>query len=105
EAAEEGDDLVAAGRVACQFDGAFHGFRAGVAETDAARHVARRDARQRLREGDHLLIVEIGPGHVDQARSLFLDGADYLGMAVSGGGDGDARVEIEEAIAIYVLDD
>ena len=34
-----------------------------------------------------------------------LDGVDHAGMAVAGGDDGDAGVQVEEAVAIDVLDD
>ena len=76
EAAEEGDDLVAAGGVAGQLDGAFHGFGAGVAEGDAPRDVAGRDFVQLFGQGDQFLVVEIGARHVDQAGGLLLDGFD-----------------------------
>ena len=52
-----------------------------------------------------MLVVEVGAGHVDQFGGLLLDGGDDLGMAVAGGGDGDAGGEIEELVAVDVGDD
>ena len=53
----------------------------------------------------HVLVVEVGAGHVDQLTGLLLDGSDDMGMAVAGGGHGDAGGEIEELIAVDVGDD
>ena len=52
-----------------------------------------------------VLVIEIGPRHVDQIAGLFADGCDDAGMAVAGGHHGDAGVEIEKTIAVDVLDD
>jgi hypothetical protein len=41
---------------------------------------------------------------VYESRGLFLYGADDFGMAVSCGADGDARVAIEERVAVNVFD-
>ena len=39
-----------------------------------------------------------------QLGGLLLNGGDDLGMAVAGGGYGDAGGEVEELVAIHVLD-
>jgi hypothetical protein len=39
---------------------------------------------------------------VDQFRGLILNGAHYFGVAVAGGADGDARVAVEEDVAVNV---
>ena len=39
------------------------------------------------------------------SRSLLLDGLDYMGMAVAGGGHGDAGGEVEELVAVHVGND
>ena len=42
---------------------------------------------------------------MDQLVRLVRDGRDDLGMTVSGGVDGDAGGEVEEEVAVHVLDD
>ena len=104
EASEEGDQLVAPGGIARQLDRAFDGFGAGIAERDAARSVARRDLRKFLGQGDHLFVVKVRAGHVDEAGRLPLDRFDHPGMAVAGRHHRDSGVEIEKAVAVHVLD-
>ena len=41
---------------------------------------------------------------MDELLSLLLDGFDHLGMAVTGGDDGDPGGKIQEAIAVHVPD-
>ncbi len=65
----------------------------------AGRHLG-----QPLGQVDLRLVIEIGAGHVDQLAGLVLDGGDDLGMAVPRRGDGDAGGEIEEEVAVDVLD-
>src|SRR5262245_43023008 len=103
ESAEERDELGAAGRIACEFDGRLDCLRARVAETHAARAVSRRDGGQLFRQSDQFLVIEISAGHVDQPRRLPLDRLDNTRMAMPGGHDRDSGVEIEEPVSIYIL--
>src|SRR5262249_13185589 len=99
----EGDELLAPGVVAREFDGCLNGLRAGVAEIDALRLFARRDSAELLRQLDQVWIIEIRSGNVNQLRGLFLDGRNNFRMAVARRDHCDARSEIEEYVAVHVL--
>src|SRR5206468_1525368 len=60
---------------------------------------------QPLGQVDLRLVVEVGAGHVDQPGRLVLDGGDDFRVAVAGGGHGDAGGEVEEQVAVHVVDD
>ena len=104
EAAEEGDELVAAGVIAGQLEGGLDGLGAGVAEVDAFGLAAGGEGGELLGEVDHVLVIEVGAGHVDEAFGLPANGFDDARVAVAGGDDGDAGVEVEEAVAVDVVD-
>ena len=57
-----------------------------------------------LAERGHPLVVEIGAADVEEASRGVLNRLDHRGVAVSGGADRDARHEVEEAVAVHVLD-
>jgi hypothetical protein len=101
--AEESDDLVAAGGPAGQLDGPFHCLGPRIAERHAALYSAGRNPGQLFRQRHHPFVIEIRPGHVDQAGGLFLDGFHHAGMAMAGRHHGDPGVEIEKTIAVYIL--
>ena len=61
-------------------------------------------AGQLLGQGDHVLVVEIGPGHVDQPGRLVLDGFYDARMAMAGGDHGDPGIKVEKSVAIDVGD-
>ena len=103
EGAQEGDQVLAPGGEAGQLDGALDRLGAGVAQEDPALLLHRRDAGQL---GARLGVdreVEVG-AVVDQLAGLLLDRAHDVGVAVAGGGHGDAGVEVEEQVAVDVLD-
>ena len=104
EGAEEGDDVRPMGRVAGQLDRGLDDLGPGVAEVDPLRAVDRRDARQPLAGLGIDRQVEVRRAEVDQLGRLLLDRRDDLGMAVPGRVDGDARREVEEQVAVDVLD-
>ena len=104
EGAEEADDVLASGVVAGELQRALDGFGAGVAVVEAVRPGHGRDGGEALGQGDHVLVVEVGAGHVDQLGGLVLDGFDDFGMTVAGGDDGDAGGEVEELVAVDVVD-
>src|SRR5688572_30666643 len=104
KAAEEGNELIATGVIAGHLDGGFDGLGAGVSEIHAARIVTGSEAGEAFREVDHVLVIEVRAGHVNQLRGLALDGIDDLRMTVAGGDHGDAGVSIEKAIAIDIDD-
>jgi hypothetical protein len=43
------------------------------------------------------------PGDVNQLGGLLLDGGNHFGMAVAGGGHGDARRKVEKLVAVHVF--
>src|ERR1700730_15535938 len=102
--AEEGNELVAPGCVAGELDCGFDGFGPRVAEVDFVRTAARSDGGELLGEVHHTLIVEVGPGHVDELRRLPLDGFNHARMAMASGNDRDSGREIQEAVAVDVFD-
>ena len=104
EGAQEGDHVLAAGVVPCQLEGGFHDLGTGVAEEDAdlARH--RRDAHQL---GCGMGVdgqVEVGGAEVEQVGRLLCDDLDDPLVAVAGRVDRDAGGEVEEQVAVDVLD-
>ena len=103
--AEEGDDAGPAGVPARELEGGLEGFGAAVGEEDAARAGRVAGLGQALRQVDLRLVVEVGAGHVQQLVALVGDGGDDLGMAMARRGDGDAGREVEEEVAVHVLDD
>ena len=105
ECAIERDELFAAGMIAGQLDGGLNRLGAGVAEVNLARDSAGGEGGKLLGEFHHVLVVEVGARHVDQAGGLALDGFDHAGMAVAGGDYGDAGAAVEKPIAVNVLDD
>jgi hypothetical protein len=94
EATVEGDEVLAAGGIAGQLEGGFHRLGAGVAVEDALGKIAGGNGSEPLRQGDHALVVEVGPGHVNELAGLPADGLDHLRVAVAGGDNGDAGGEI-----------
>ena len=65
--------------------------------------VAGRDFGQLLRQRHQFFVIEIGAGHVDQARGLLLDGLHHARMAMAGRDHRDSGVEIEKTIAVHIL--
>ena len=104
EGAEEGDHVRAPGVVAGELERRLDGLGAGVGEEDLA--IVHRGQR-----GEALAHVGVGR-QVEVARAVVQDVVD-LGVdggvdgrvGVTGGDDGDAGVEVEEAVAVDVLDD
>ena len=80
-------------------------FGSGIAKIDALGKVARGDRRQLLRELGEKRIIEVRPGHMNERPGLTLDGAHHVRVAVTGGDHGDAGAEIEEGIAINILNE
>ena len=105
ERAEERDGPRPAGVPAGQLQARFERLGPAVGEEDALGPGAGREFRQLLGQVDLRLIVEIGAGHVQQLVGLVLDGGDDFGMAVPGRRHRDAGREVEEEIAVHVLDD
>ena len=102
--AEEADDVLAAGVVAGELQGALDGLGAGVAVVEPVRPGHGGDGGEALGEVGHVLVVEVGAGDVDEFGGLVLDGLDDFGVTVAGGVDGDAGGEVEELVAVDVFD-
>ena len=101
--AQKGDDVLAAGVVARQFEGAFDGLGAGVAVEKLVRSGHGRDGREPVSQIGHRLAVEVGSGDVQQFSGLLLDCGDHFGVAMAGGDHGDARREVEKLVAVRVF--
>ena len=65
---------------------------------------ARRQRRQPLGQPDLRRVVKVGARHVDQAARLPADRRHDLGMRVPDVGHRDPGGEVEEAVAVHVLD-
>src|SRR5579872_6994858 len=100
----ERDHVLPLGVIARKFEGALDGFSAGVAVVNFVRAGHGRDLRQALGQRHHVLVIEIGAGHVNQFRGLLLNGGDHIRVAMSGRGHGDSSGEIKKFIAINVGD-
>ena len=104
EGAEERDDVLAAGVVSGELQGALDRLRRRSCRSRSGAGPAWARRREALGQRDHVLVVEVGAGHVDQLAGLLLDGGDDFGMAMAGGVDGDAGGEVEELVAVDVFD-
>ena len=102
----EADQVLAARAEPRELHGGLDGLGAGVRQEHAGGVVTeRREGRQPL---GHLRVdrqVEVAGGVVHQLGRLPLHGLDHARVAVPGGRDGDAGVDVEEDIAVHVLDD
>ena len=105
ERAEERDHAVAPRVPAGELQRAFERLGPAVGEEHLLRRRPGRDLRELLREVDLRAVVEVGAAHVEQLLRLVLDRRDDLGVAVPRRGDGDAGGEVEEQVAVHVLDD
>lgn len=104
EGSEEADDVLAAGVVAGELEGALDRLGAGVAVVELVRAGHGGDGREAVGEDGHVLVVEVGAGHVDEFGGLVLNSLYYFGMTMPGGVDGDAGGEVEELVAVDVGD-
>ena len=102
EAVEEGDELLATRRVHRQLERGLDRFGAAVCEVRLRRAGHGHDLVELAREVWHEVIDEIPTAHEYQARGLILYGGDDFRVAVARRADGDARVAIEEDVAVNV---
>ena len=105
ERAEERDDVRPLGGVAGELDRGLDDLRAGVAEVGPrlAASIGAISARRRQAVGVDRQ-VEVGRGEVDELGGLLLDRGHDLRVRVAGRGDRDAGGEVEEEVAVDVLD-
>ena len=104
EPAEEGDGVRAPGVVAGQLERRLHGLGAGVGqEHPGVRH--RGERRQPLAHVGVRRQVEVARAVVQDVVDLGVDRGVDGRMGVAGGDDGDPGVEVQEAVAVDVLDD
>ncbi len=99
------DEFIAACVVASQLHGCFDRLRARITKVDAPGNAAGCDCSQLLGQFDHVLVVEIRAGHVDQTLGLIFDRRNYLRVTMAGGNHCDSSIEIEETVAIHVFND
>ena len=105
ERAEKGDHLLPLRVIAGQFEGRLDRLGPRIGEEDFLGKRAGRDLRQFFGQLELAAIIEVGPRHVQKLRRLPMDGLDDARMAMARRADGDARVKIEEPVAVDVLDD
>ena len=104
EGAEEADDGGTASRVPGQLDRALDRFRARVRQEHALLTWPGRELGEPLAQRREALVVEVRATDMKEARRGVLDRLHDFGMPVARGRHRDARHEIEEAIAVHVLD-
>ena len=105
EAAEERDQVVAAGRQAGELDCRLHDLRTRVAEVHASRPAEGGESGEPLARRGIDGEIEVGRAVVQQLGGLVADRRHHPGMGMAGGVDRDARGEVEEAVPVEVLDD
>jgi hypothetical protein len=103
ECAKERDDLLAAGVVARQLERAFNGFGAGVAVEEPVRAGHGRHGGEAVGQVGERHVIKVRSGNVDEFGSLFLNGRDNFGMAMTGGNHGNAGGEVEKLVAVHVF--
>ncbi len=103
-AAEERDDVRPTRRVPRQLDRGLDDLRPGVAEIDPGRAVDRRDPGDPLAGLGVDRQVEVRGAEVDQLGRLLLDRGHDRRVGVAGRVDGDPGGEVEEQVAVDVLD-
>ena len=101
KAAGEGDDIGPAGRLAGQTQGGLHRFAAGVGERHRV-EVPGQMLVEPVGETQHIGVSDGGVLGVHQLADLIAGGFHHLGVAVAGGGNADARCEIQPATAFAV---
>ena len=101
---DERDIARPSGGIARELHGALDRLGAGVREEDTRRRARQDPVLQSLRQLDLRRVVEVRPGHVDEAFRLLLDRGDNLRVGVARGDDGDAGREVEEPVAVHVCD-
>src|SRR5678815_1316724 len=104
ERAGERQEMRASRRPSRELHRAFDRLCARVREEHARRRRYGRAVAQPFGEADLGLVVEVRAGHVDEETGLLLDRFHDLGMGVARSRDGDARGEVEELVAIDVVD-
>ncbi|OGN84948.1 MAG: hypothetical protein A2X23_01630 [Chloroflexi bacterium GWC2_73_18] len=104
EGAEEADQVRAPGGVAGELDRRLDRLGAGVGQEGARRRVHGGDPIELAADLGVDRQVEVRGGEVEESLGLLLDGAHHLGVAVTGRGDGDPGGEVEEEVAVDVLD-
>ena len=104
EGAEERDDVRPLRGVSRELDGRLDDLGAGVAEVDPATAGHRGEAGQLATDLRVDRQEEVTRAEVDELGGLFLDGRDHLRVAMPGRGHRDAGREVEEEVAVDVLD-
>ena len=98
EAADETDDVLPAGVVAGELEGALDCFGAGVAVVELVRAGHGSERGEALGDLRHEVVVEVRAGHVDEFGGLLLDCSHHFWMTMPGGVDGDAGGEVEDSL-------
>ena len=89
--------------VAHELDGSVHRLRSGVRQKHALLARPWRQGREPLAQRRHSFIVEIRAADMEEPVGGVLYRGDHLRMTVTGGGNGDARHEVEVTVPVHVL--
>ena len=101
----EGDDGVPAGSQAGHLNGVLDGFSTGVEQHGSLLMVARGEPVQLLGDGNVALIGGDHKTGVGEVLHGFLDRADDGGVGGADAGHGNARAEVDEGVAVDIVDD
>ena len=93
-----------AGVMPCQLERRLGRLGTRVAKGDATRPCHRRGRRKTLGHGDLFLVVEVGARHVQISVDLPADRLHHMRVPVPSRADGDAGVQVEEPVAVGVVD-
>ncbi len=105
ESAMKSDHVLALGMIARELESGFHGLGAGIGEEYFFRRRARRQPVELFRQLDHRFVIIIAAADMEKFPRLFFDRLHHSRMRMPRAGNGDARHEVEEAIAVDVFDD
>ena len=103
ETTAKGDEIGAAGGLARQANGCFHGLAAGVGKRYRIKPFGQVFVEP-VGEGQHVGVSDGGVLGVNQLGDLRLRGGDHFGVTVAGGGHADAGGEVQPAVAFFIIE-
>ncbi len=105
EATVKRDHLVTSRGISRQLDGAFNCLRPGICKKNFFRFSSGHGPAKPLGQLRHALVIKVRSRHVNQLGGLLLNRGDHFRVAMSSRAHGNTRCEVEEGVAVHVLDD
>ena len=102
--AVESNDMLPASVITGEFNGRFDRLGPRIGEQHPLGRFPGSDLAQLFCQIAQRRIIKIGPADMDQFGGLVLNGLHHTRMAVPGRADGDSGGEVEEQVAIHVLE-